>query len=268
MDITSRRGPELWEGQALQEEFSEAVKYVGTSPGLMLSEAIQRRLFGLYTRASSGVPPTTVPKGMHKEQWEAWSDAAELSDVEAMQEYLGLLSRNDPDWLLSGDSSMGLGALGKQEQPLSELPPEMRAQLEAAGIKEAASSTPAPRQDNIWNAAVNGKSLERFLPDQKDAKCADGITALMYAVDSERLDQVDELLLARASPDLVDPQGATALHYAALLGNEVAADRLIAACADPRIKDEDGATPADVARSEGHKELAKKLDEALAKFQG
>lgn len=252
-----------WEAEALRQEFCEAVQHVGTSPGVKLTEAAQRQLFGLHSRVTRGRPPTQVPIGEHKEQWKAWCEAGELSEAAAMQEYLDLVMRCDPEYIHgSGDTEM----------PPSELPPGIREQLAAAGLHaggtDAKDASAADEPADVWAAARSGIGLSRFLPAQQDAVDADGLTPLIHAVDAEQSDAVAELLLAGAALDTADPQGYRALHYAALLGAEAIAEQLIAAGADPRVLDADGASPMDIARGEGHDVLADKLAEACAQYHG
>lgn len=251
-----------WESKELEQEFSEAVKHVGTTPGLALPEAVQRRLFGLYARVKQGVPTAQPSPGQHEEQWRAWDETRELSETAAMQEYTDLVTKHDPDWLLSGGQK-------DQEMPGSELPPDIKEQLSRAGLKEAVScANAAQTPSDVFTAARTGASLANFIPAQQNAKDEDGLTPLIHAVDAEMADAVAELLLAGANPDLADPQGATPLHYAALLGAGPLVEQLLAGGADPRKADEDGARPGDVARAEGHVDLAETLAEATAKFHG
>ncbi|CAE8637083.1 unnamed protein product [Polarella glacialis] len=257
-------GATAWEDQALRQEFQEAVKYIGTKPDLRLAEAVQRRLFGLHTRAERGAPPPQAPPGENEEQWLAWSETAELTDLGAMREYLDLAARHVPDMIMDGLDGMQ----GGQELPASELPAAMREQLEAAGIRQASDRGSAPVSGDVFEAAREGGALASFLPSQRDAVDSEGLTPLIHAVDAERADAVAELLLAGANPSLADAQGATPLHYAALLGAQELAEQLLAAGADPRKLDEEGASPADAARSEGHAALAEVLADATARYHG
>eukprot|EP00930_Biecheleria_cincta_P073610 TRINITY_DN60888_c0_g1_i1.p1 TRINITY_DN60888_c0_g1~~TRINITY_DN60888_c0_g1_i1.p1 ORF type:complete len:260 (+),score=68.42 TRINITY_DN60888_c0_g1_i1:116-895(+) len=250
------------ESKELEQEFLEAVKHVGTSPGLALPGTVQRRLFGLYARVKHGVSTPQPAPGQHEEQWRAWDETRELSETAAMQEYIDLVSKHDPDWLLSDGQE-------DQEMPGSELPPDIKEQLARAGLKEAASCGNSSRTpSDVFTAARTGASLANFIPAQQNAKDEDGLTPLIHAVDAEMADAVAELLLAGANPDLADPQRATPLHYAAILGSRNLVEQLLAGGADPRKADEDGASPADVARAEGHADLAEMLAEATAKFHG
>lgn len=252
---------------ATRQEFFEAVHHVGTKPGLALSEEVQRRLFGLHSRATRGVPPAKVLVGEHEEHWKAWCEAGALSEAAAMQEYVDLVVRHDPDFYNRDESDT--------EMPASALPATIVEQLAAANIRAAGSRAAqssnledAMARADVFEAARAGKGLAPFLPHDRDAVDADGLTPLIHAVDAEQAEAVVELLLASASLNLADPQGATALHYAALLGADALVEQLLAGGADPRLVDEDGASPADAAGGEGHTSLADKLAEASARFDG
>ncbi|CAE8638370.1 unnamed protein product [Polarella glacialis] len=188
----------------VRRSISEAVKYIGTKPDLRLAEAVQRRLFGLHTRAERGAPPPQAPPGENEEQWLAWSETAELTDLGAMREYLDLAARHVPDMIMDGLDGMQ----GGQELPASELPAAMREQLEAAGIRQASDRGSAPVSGDVFEAAREGGALASFLPSQRDAVDSEGLTPLIHAVDAERADAVAELLLAGANPSLADAQGA------------------------------------------------------------
>lgn len=253
---------EKWCRDTLRHDFSEAVKYVDTRKGAALPESAQRRLFGLYTRATKGVPPPQVPPGQHEEHYAAWCEAGQLSEVEAMEEYIDTVGRNDPQYLKLDDSG------DDAEMPESELPAGVKEQLAAAGIRGASPTGTDGVPQDVFAAARAGTGLAPFLPSDADAVDADGLTPLIHAVDAEQTGSVSELLLCGADVNRADPQGSTALHYAALLGNAALAEQLVAAGADPRILDEDGSSPADTAGSEGHADLGRMLAEAVAKFHG
>jgi len=234
----------------LEDEFVEAVQHIGTKTGLRISEEDQRRLFALHTRATRGPPPSSAPSGMHDEHFRAWTETEKLSKKQALEEYIEIVHRVDPDYFLKDNE--------EESKPSSQLPPEVRKQLEAAGIREFASVDASCLED-VFSSARSGSDLAPFLPSERDAKDEDGITPLIHAVDAEQSGAVAQLIKAKANLDIADPQGATALHYAALLGAMPIAKQLINAGADPTLLDEDDATPADTARSNDHSALAEFL---------
>lgn len=251
---------ENWESTAIQDEFLEAVKHVGTKPGLELSEAVQSKLYGLHCVATKGAPPATAPADLHEEQWKAWCAVQGRSREAAMQEYIDMVSQHDPSFSFVDGVDVDMSAPG------SELPAGIMDALAAAGYKAPGANAPgAPEIRDVFAAARDGLPLAAFLPGDRDAVDEDGLTPLIHAVDAEQGDAVAQLLLAGANTNASDPQGQTALHYAALLGADTLCEQLLAGGADPCVKDEDGASPADIARSEGHTTLAEKLSEASAR---
>lgn len=242
---------------ATRQEFVEAVQHVSTKTGTMLSEDIQRRLFALHTHVMRGPAPDTVPADMHEEQWKVWREVGDQSMSMAMQEYVDLVMRHDPSYLEVDDL-----CADRAEKQEKELPPGVIDALEAAGVKKAQEASFADGRAahaDIFSAARAGDCLGAFLPSAKDDTDADGLTALIHAVDAEQSEAVAEILQAGANPNVADTQGSTALHYAALLGAEGLVEQLLAAGADPALKDEDGASPADIANAEGHLDVAKRL---------
>eukprot|EP00746_Dinoflagellata_sp_MGD_P168484 gnl/MRDRNA2_/MRDRNA2_99981_c0_seq1.p1 gnl/MRDRNA2_/MRDRNA2_99981_c0~~gnl/MRDRNA2_/MRDRNA2_99981_c0_seq1.p1 ORF type:complete len:254 (+),score=77.25 gnl/MRDRNA2_/MRDRNA2_99981_c0_seq1:79-840(+) len=248
------------EAEAIRQEFLQAYDLVGTQAArLNLSETVQRRLFGLYCRATRGVAPQGPEDDDDgsRQQWEAWHDVSELSELEAMSEYVDLVNQHDTD---------GQGVF--VDEPCGELPPEVRKQLEMAGMRPATSpgGQAGGSAVDVFTAAreADPRELLRFLPGQVDAVDSDGLTPLIHAVDGERIESVKALLEAGASVNLSDSQGSSPLHYAALLGASDIVSVLLDAGADAKQVDEDGVTPADAARGEGHHELAEMLAKAAS----
>jgi len=134
-----------------RQEFCEAVTHVNETPGNELDESVQRRLYGLYSRAVRGIPPDVAPANEHEEQWRAWREAGDLTEMGAMQEYIDLVSRHDPGYLESADDPAD--------------------QVQSAPVQKVTEAGVA----DVFTAAREGRCLSRFLPDQKDAIDADGL---------------------------------------------------------------------------------------------
>mmetsp|Transcript_128328 Transcript_128328/g.256310 ORF Transcript_128328/g.256310 Transcript_128328/m.256310 type:complete len:250 (-) Transcript_128328:10-759(-) len=236
--------------EATKQEFEDAMEHVGTTKGTVLCESVQRRLFGLHARATRGPPPQQLPTGMHFEQLAAWQEAGGLSELAAMQEYVDVVSKHDPSFLMG---ETGGNSDAEMKQPACK--------------DTGATSVMAPASD-IFEAARAGATLAGFLPQGCGLVDSEGLTALIHAVDAEQHEAVAELLLANADANRADPQGSTPLHYAALLGSTMLAEQLLAAGADPRRLDEDGVSASDAASTEGHKVLAETLSEAATRYCG
>ena len=88
----------------------------------------------------------------------------------------------------------------------------------------------------------------------KELKNKDGHTPLMTAVYSDKVDDVQTLIKARANIEARDSKGRTPLHVAAYQGNVEVLSALIEAGADIEAKDNDGFTPLMAADCNAHSE--------------
>lgn len=246
----------------LTEDFASAVRLVNTTLlGAALSEAQQRRLYGLHMRATRGLAPESTPDGVLPEQLMAWRDAGGSSAEAAMEEYVGVveLAALEADDSVAGRST---GSAGAQSGGLDDLPDGLRDQLAAAGlIAPQPSSCSGDAEEvpaDVFEAARRGGDVvTRYLkmgggiwPTMVlSLRDNDGLSALHHAVDAGQRASVAVLLSAKAAVDAVDALGATPLHYAAMLDAPDLAMLLLDAGASTAVKDADGAMPADLAES-------------------
>jgi cytohesin len=98
-------------------------------------------------------------------------------------------------------------------------------------------------------------------PNQQDG---DGLTVLHYAVASDQLKVVEELIRRGARVDLRDREGRTALHRAASYEMAVI---LLNANADPEARDEVGWTPLHKSARRGHRGAVSALIEFGANIE-
>eukprot|EP00929_Paragymnodinium_shiwhaense_P053108 TRINITY_DN26589_c0_g2_i1.p1 TRINITY_DN26589_c0_g2~~TRINITY_DN26589_c0_g2_i1.p1 ORF type:complete len:274 (+),score=60.27 TRINITY_DN26589_c0_g2_i1:111-932(+) len=244
-----------WEEAALRKEFMDAVEHVHNSTTLDLPPEAQRRLFGLYCRAVHGLPPANAkdwkdegPADGREERWNAWKDVEKLSEVDAMKQYIDVVTERDPEF----------GLFVSDDRLQGEAKDQVERQLEEAGIKKKQDEKGST---DIFSAIRDHASIVAFLPDHANAKCEEtNLTPLMMAADSENEEAVDALLAAKADVNETDEQAMTALHYAAMLGLVAVAKKLIAAGIDVSRKNEDGESAGQVAKQEGHEELAELLE--------
>lgn len=202
----------------VRAEFLAAVEH----PKSGASEDVERKLYGLFWRATRGVASREPAPGQVREQWLAWAEFSGLSDFEAMRDYVDLVAQY---WDFEGTN------LRPPEKP--------------------------KRPDDVFEAArVSLNDVMPFLPEYVNARDADGLTPLIHAVDAEKVDCVRVLLGSRANVNDADPEGSAPLHYAALLGNFPIAHLLVDYKADLALRDNEGKTPWDIATAEGHAALA------------
>lgn len=252
----------------LKESFIEAVEHI-THTKTEITEETQRRLFGLFHRASRPAGSDAALKELSKmqpDQRAAVEAVGDLSQEEAMQKYVDLVEQSDESFLFDDDDDANVSS------SKDDLPPEMLEKLEAAGFKQsgagAASSSSGAEEEmdtDVFEAARSGLDLTNFpAPYLASVRDDNGLTLLHHAVDGEQLDTVRSLLAAKASPDAADQDGSTPLHFAALLGSAELVSELLAAGASPTKKDAEGDDAAATARKEGHSELAEQIAAAAA----
>ena len=250
------------EEQAALLEFAKAVEFCGTQP-VRLSEAVQRRLYGLHCVATRGrapkvPPPQTLVSEETKQQYDAWKEASEAneSSTEAMLEYVDLVTANCPAFGEEDDAADG------DQTTLDKL----KDQLAGAGFREAGGGGGGGGPETVFEAARDGAAaLAPFLPGEASAVDEDGLTVLLHAVDAEQLEAVEALVDAGADVDDGDEDDNGPLHYAALLGAEGIAELLKERGASLTRTNADGMTPAEVAADEGHHDIADLLAAPNAK---
>ncbi|KAL1520648.1 hypothetical protein AB1Y20_022221 [Prymnesium parvum] len=236
--------PSALEALALRRDFEAAVERLGTSTSLPpIDEAVQRRLFGLFHRATPTAPLPTAA-----EQLQACEEAAALSEEEAMREYVAILDALAPGDVFDSDD----------DAP----PPPSASCLAACGAEGTRGAA------GVFEAARRGAGVDAFLPAERDATDEDGLTPLHHAVDAEEERAVEALLRSGAAVDARDGMRCTPLHYAALLGASGIARRLLEAGADPLLLDDEGKDAVAIARAEGHAATADLIAAAAASRAG
>eukprot|EP00629_Pelagomonadales_sp_RCC1024_P006856 CAMPEP_0119275420 /NCGR_PEP_ID=MMETSP1329-20130426/13704_1 /TAXON_ID=114041 /ORGANISM="Genus nov. species nov., Strain RCC1024" /LENGTH=242 /DNA_ID=CAMNT_0007275801 /DNA_START=170 /DNA_END=894 /DNA_ORIENTATION=+ len=237
---------EAMEEMSAKHDFVEAVEFIGTMP-VRLTEAVQRRLYGLHCVATKGAPadaPEDAPEetpAITEEQAMAWREAyAEAPDkITAMEMYVDQVSVACPDFLEWAPPEAGDG---DQLEALKR-------QLAGAGISEKAPEPEAAVEDVFEAARRGAEALKPFLGGDINVQDEEGLTPLIHAVDAEKIDAVEALLDAGAHVEIQDEDGMAALHYAALLGAERIAELLVERGADRCQTDGAGLTPVKVAHS-------------------
>jgi len=115
----------------------------------------------------------------------------------------------------------------------------------------------------LHQAATAGdlKAVQEFLtkPHPLDAQDAEGITALGYAIGSNRISVAKLLLDRRATPFAVDSSGNSALHYAAGYGRLELLEYLLKVGASVKQCNAQGQTPLTVAKLNDQQQTIKVL---------
>ncbi|CAH0484593.1 hypothetical protein KXD40_007656 [Peronospora effusa] len=98
-----------------------------------------------------------------------------------------------------------------------------------------------------------------------DARSAENLTALHYAVRGGHNECTRLLLMVNADPNAIDERGITPLHLAALGGHALCVKLLLDHHADPFREDVDHHTPLFIAEQSGNIGCARLLQRAMAK---
>ncbi len=93
-----------------------------------------------------------------------------------------------------------------------------------------------------------------------------GKSAMMIAIEKERLVLINLLMNQKFDPDLTDDFGNTALMYAAKRNMITTIRQLLSKNADPTKRQVEGKKASDIAKERGHTALARILQEAEAKW--
>jgi len=106
------------------------------------------------------------------------------------------------------------------------------------------------------------KLMPSGLEPRPKEKSAEGIRALLYAVDKNNLAYCQRVLAMNFDPNLQHENGYTPLAYAATKGNPQMVELLLGNGADPSQTTREGETPVELALRAGHPQVADLLKQA------
>ncbi|EFJ29037.1 hypothetical protein SELMODRAFT_92587 [Selaginella moellendorffii] len=240
-------GSSDWEGvesTELDEAFGAASSFIATQAGgLKVSSETQLQLYGLYKVATEGPCHTVQPSALKmtaRAKWNAWQKLGNISQEEAMERYVELVSELSPDWASNQKSKGKEGTSGSKQKKgpvgpvFSTLAYDERSDdgsLDALHIAAREGNEPG-----LLELLSQGVPVDNF-PD------SDGRTALHWASDRGHLGLVELLLSRGAKLQAKDKEGQTALHYACVCEQEMVAKFLISKGADLQARDAEGSTP-------------------------
>ncbi|XP_024542159.1 acyl-CoA-binding domain-containing protein 1 [Selaginella moellendorffii] len=239
-------GSSDWEGvesTELDEAFGAASSFIATQAGgLKVSSETQLQLYGLYKVATEGPCHTVQPSALKmtaRAKWNAWQKLGNISQEEAMERYVELVSELSPDWASNQKSKGKEGTSGSKQKKgpvgpvFSTLAYDERSDdgsLDALHIAAREGNEPGLLE-----------LLSQGVP--VDVQDSDGRTALHWASDRGHLGLVELLLSRGAKLQAKDKEGQTALHYACVCEQEMVAKFLISKGADLQARDAEGSTP-------------------------
>lgn len=231
------------ESEMICEVFEDAARCVEllASSG-RLADADLLRLYACYKQGTAGACRGQRP-GLFslaaRRKFDAWKALGDVTQLEAKQRYVEILTDLQPNWMSGGDE-----ASAGQPRGLG-IAVSTPVRTEEAAAPTGADSTPldlvkAGRCDDLARVT----SLDCDVPGE------DEMRLLHWAADRGHSDVVRLLLARGATVDCRDAEGQTPLHYAASCGHVEAARALLEAGADPAAGDGDGVTPAEGAAEE------------------
>ncbi|XP_022696404.1 acyl-CoA-binding domain-containing protein 6-like isoform X2 [Varroa jacobsoni] len=220
----------------LEIQFNEASRrVVGFAAKLDSFNALY--LYARYKQATEGPCTTDRPSRWfdvkNKQKWDAWKALGKVSKDLAMQEYIALVKKLDPEF--SEETKYGAEASRSKE---------------IGGGFGISVSTPLNQETCIedrsktvfdWAKEGNVEYVEKLLDTDSLPVDEDGLTPLHWACDRGHLALVEALL--KRFPDRInvtDPAQQTPLHYASYCSHSEVVALLMKSGADPTLKDEDG----------------------------
>uniref|UniRef100_A0A8D0YWF8 Acyl-CoA-binding domain-containing protein 6 n=1 Tax=Sus scrofa TaxID=9823 RepID=A0A8D0YWF8_PIG len=243
-DAESLQSPETEASRSLTELFEKAAAHL---QGLV-QVASREQLLYLYARYKQ-VKSRGRAWLMAREAWKALGDS---SPSQAMQEYIAVVKKLDPDWnpqlpeKKGKETNTGFGG-----PVVSSLYHEEIIREEDKNIFDYC------RENNIDHITkvIKSKNVDVNMKDEE------GRALLHWACDRGHKDLVTVLLQYRADINSQDNEGQTALHYAAACEFLDIVELLLQAGADATLRDQDGCLPQEVT---GCKAVALVLQQHMA----
>ena len=106
------------------------------------------------------------------------------------------------------------------------------------------------------------KLLPTGLEPKPKEKSAEGVRAMFYAIEKNKVVYGQKVLSMNFDPDLQHDNGYTPLAYAAMKGNPQMVEMFLRNGADPALSTKEGDTPVELALRMGHNEVADLLKHA------
>lgn len=206
------------------------------------------KLYGFFKQAKEG-PCTSTKPGIFditgKAKWDAWKKLGAMSSLEAMGQYVKLVTNLSPDWGVGGMKSPvldggggrgGAGGGGGGRPVVSTL----------MGKVEAISDEDKTIFDWCSEGCVDRLSA-LLTEDNINSLDDQGMSLLHWACDRGHLEAVKLLVSSGASVNQQDSDLQTPLHYAASCGHVEVVEFLASVSSiDKNMCDCDGATPTEV----------------------
>ncbi|XKL63998.1 hypothetical protein PGB90_006362 [Kerria lacca] len=218
----------------IERNFLKACQYVQNNHSLLSSNLISD-LYKFYKQAVCGkcnVPKPSKFNFNAYNKWKLWSKLGNMSEIEAMQNYVQLLNNRiinweeDVDSQLNNNSWVVVSSLSAEED-IPESTKDIYDWVKEGQLNKIKSST------------------EKFSVDIHDNQ---GMTLLHWAADRGHLNVVQYLVVdMKADMNCCDEENQTPLHYAAACGHLEVCKFLIDFGADVNALDNNNLSPKDIA---------------------
>jgi len=222
----------------MSDEFESAAEHL-TSISSSLKDSDLLYLYARYKFSTVGHCNTEKPsifdiKGRKK--WYAWKEISNLTQEEAMKQYVEKIKLIDPKFSFSDKPNriqlgIAISTLNKPDEP----------QIEDCN-----------KSLFDWCKEGNLQEIENSYQNQLEDE--EGRTLLHWACDRSHVDIVNYLINHNHQVNCVDKELLTPLHYASSTGNMQIIKLLVSKGADVTLKDVDGESSIDCAENKNIRE--------------
>ncbi|XP_014260899.1 acyl-CoA-binding domain-containing protein 6 [Cimex lectularius] len=198
-------------------------------PSLKPEKLLQ--FYGLYKQSTVGKCNTTKPNWYAleaKQKWNAWNSLGNMSQEDAMKNYISLMTEIAPDWESTKHAPSSWVSVSRMRDSDSDLDDSDK---------------------DVFDYVKEGCIEKVRMMDSKEINMLDedGIGLIHWAADRGNSEMVKCLLELGADIDLRDSTGQTALHYACACGHKDVVNLLLKRNADVNITCKEGFLPIDIA---------------------
>lgn len=224
---------------SVEDHFNRASDFLGRNHDNAVLQPHLVTFYGLYKQATIGDCNTKRPgffQMVAKAKWDSWNQHKGTSSIDAMSQYIKLLTKFIPNWLESSKKDAWV-SVSTHAVPGENLIPD---------------------EEKLITDYIKAGDLEMFLTLLKfvvrdnangvNELDETGLGLIHWAADRNQLQILRELLLIPTQNiNLQDSDGLTALHYAASCGHKDVVQLLLSKGIDGSLLNSDGETALDIA---------------------
>lgn len=229
--------PDIGESSSIEDHFNRASDFLTRNHDNEALVPSMVTFYGLFKQATIGDCNTKRPgffQLLAKTKWTSWNQFKGTSSIDAMSQYIALLTKCIPNWLESSKKDAWV-SVSTHAVPGENLIPDEN-KIITDYIKEGDLETFL----NLLKIVVRDNGINEL--DET------GLGLIHWAADRNQMDILKELLLIPEQKiNLQDSDGLTALHYAASCGHKDIIELLLARGIDRSLLNCDGETALDIA---------------------